>query len=78
MLDLRGRPLSGARIDVWSDNADGFYDVQPSGVQPKWNNRSISTTGADRRRPAQTGADGRYSFVGNKPVTYPFPHDGPV
>ena len=37
----------GARLDVWSDNADGFYDVQQPGIQPKWNNRGIFTTGAD-------------------------------
>jgi len=68
VLDLRGRPVAGARIDVWSDNADGFYDVQQPGVQPTWNNRGIFTT----------GADGRYQFIGIKPVSYPIPHDGPV
>lgn len=68
VLDLQGRPVAGARIDVWSDNADGFYDVQQPGIQPQWNNRGIFTT----------GADGRYSFVGIKPVSYPIPHDGPV
>lgn len=68
VLDLQGRPVAGARIDVWSDNADGFYDVQQPGIQPQWNNRGIFTT----------GADGRYSFIGVKPVSYPIPHDGPV
>jgi protocatechuate 3,4-dioxygenase beta subunit len=68
VVDTHGNPVAGARIDVWSDNADGFYDVQQPGVQPKWNNRGIFTT----------GSDGRYSFVGIKPVSYPIPHDGPV
>ncbi|MEM5314470.1 intradiol ring-cleavage dioxygenase [Paraburkholderia sp. JHI869] len=68
VLDLEGHPVEGARIDVWSDNAEGYYDVQQPGVQPKWNNRGIFTT----------GADGAYSFVGIKPVSYPIPHDGPV
>jgi catechol 1,2-dioxygenase len=68
VVDLRGNPVSGARLDVWSDNEDGFYDVQQPGVQPKWNNRGIFTT----------GEDGRYRFVGIKPVSYPIPHDGPV
>jgi protocatechuate 3,4-dioxygenase beta subunit len=68
VIDLQGNPIEGARIDVWSDNADGFYDVQQPGVQPKWNNRGIFTT----------GADGRYSFIGIKPVSYPIPNDGPV
>ncbi|WP_109482355.1 dioxygenase [Paraburkholderia sp. C35] len=68
VTDLRGNGIAGARIDVWSDNAEGFYDVQQPDIQPKWNNRGVFTT----------GADGRYSFVGIKPVSYPIPHDGPV
>jgi catechol 1,2-dioxygenase len=68
VLDLQGRPVEGARVDVWSDNAEGFYDVQQPGVQPKWNNRGVFVT----------GADGRYGFVGIKPVSYPIPDDGPV
>ncbi|WP_438391962.1 intradiol ring-cleavage dioxygenase [Caballeronia sp. DA-9] len=68
VIDLHGNPVAGARLDVWSDNADGFYDVQQPDIQPKWNNRGVFTT----------GADGRYSFVGIKPVSYPIPHDGPV
>lgn len=63
-----GRPVEGARIDVWCDNADGFYDVQQPGIQPKWNNRGIFTT----------GPDGAYSFEGIRPVSYPIPDDGPV
>lgn len=68
VLDLQGNPVEGARIDVWSDNADGYYDVQQPGIQPKWNNRGVFIT----------GADGAYSFVGIKPVSYPIPDDGPV
>jgi catechol 1,2-dioxygenase len=68
VLDLQGNPVAGARLDVWSDNPDGFYDVQQPGVQPKWNNRGIFTT----------GADGAYRFIGIKPVSYPIPDDGPV
>ncbi len=68
VLDLEGKPIAGACIDVWSDNAEGFYDVQQPGIQPKWNNRGRFVT----------GADGRYSFVGIKPVSYPIPDDGPV
>ena len=68
VLGLDGNPIEGARIDVWSDNADGYYDVQQPHIQPKWNNRGIFVT----------GADGRYSFLGIKPVSYPIPNDGPV
>jgi protocatechuate 3,4-dioxygenase beta subunit len=68
ILDLHGNPIAGAKLDVWSDNADGFYDVQQKGVQPEWNNRGVFTT----------DADGRYCFMGIRPVSYPIPHDGPV
>jgi protocatechuate 3,4-dioxygenase beta subunit len=68
VLDLDRNPIEGARIDVWSDNSDGFYDVQQPNIQPKWNNRGIFVT----------GADGVYSFIGIKPVSYPIPDDGPV
>jgi hydroxyquinol 1,2-dioxygenase len=68
VVDMDHNPIEGARIDVWSDNADGFYDVQQPNVQPKWNNRGIFVT----------GSDGKYSFIGIKPVSYSIPHDGPV
>ncbi|WP_164662100.1 dioxygenase [Tropicibacter sp. Alg240-R139] len=68
VLDTDGNPIEGARIDVWCDNEDGYYDVQQPDIQPKWNNRGIFTT----------GEDGTYQFRGVKPVSYPIPHDGPV
>jgi catechol 1,2-dioxygenase len=68
ILDLAGQPIAGAMLDVWSDNADGFYDVQQPEAQPQWNNRGRFVT----------GADGRYCFRGIKPVSYPIPDDGPV
>jgi protocatechuate 3,4-dioxygenase beta subunit len=66
--NIEGKPVEGARIDVWCDNAEGFYDVQQPDIQPKWNNRGIFVT----------GADGAYSFRGIRPVAYPIPDDGPV
>ncbi len=68
VIDVHGNPIMGARVDVWSDNADGFYDVQQPESQPKWNNRGVFIT----------GADGSYNFQGIKPVSYPIPDDGPV
>lgn len=68
VLDQDGTPIQGATVDVWSDNAEGFYDVQQPDIQPKWNNRGRFVT----------GSDGEYSFVGIKPVSYPIPDDGPV
>lgn len=68
VLDLDGAPIADALVDVWSDNADGFYDVQQPDLQPKHNNRGVF----------RTGSDGRYAFVGIRPVAYPIPDDGPV
>ena len=42
-----GAPDRRRAVDVWSDNAEGFYDVQQPDLQPKWNNRGIFVTGAD-------------------------------
>lgn len=68
VLDTDGNPVAGASVDVWSDNADGFYDVQQPDIQPPFNNRGVFLT----------GEDGRYAFRGVKPVSYPIPSDGPV
>lgn len=68
VIDIHGEPIEGACIDVWSDNAEGFYDVQKPGEIPKWNNRGRFIT----------GSDGAYRFTGIKPVSYPIPDDGPV
>jgi hydroxyquinol 1,2-dioxygenase len=68
VLDLQGRPIANAYVDAWSDNAEGFYDVQQPGLQPPMNNRGLF----------RTGGDGVYRFIGIKPVSYPIPDDGPV
>lgn len=68
VLDIHGNPIEGACLDVWSDDVDGYYDVQKPGEIPKWNNRGRFFT----------GPDGAYNFVGIKPVSYPIPDDGPV
>ena len=65
---MQGKPIEGAVLDVWSDNVDGYYDVQQPDLQPQWNNRGRFIT----------GTDGHYSFRGIKPVSYPIPDDGPV
>lgn len=68
ILDTEGRPIAGAKIDVWQANDEGFYDVQQKGLQPDFNLRGVF----------RTGADGRYHFRGVKPKFYPIPDDGPV
>jgi hydroxyquinol 1,2-dioxygenase len=64
--DTDGRPVSGARIEVWEADEDGLYDVQYD---------------ADRRSARGhlfTEADGGYRFWGITPTPYPIPNDGPV
>lgn len=68
ILDTEGRPIAGAKIDVWQANDEGFYDVQQKGIQPDFNLRGVF----------RTGADGHYHFRGVKPRFYPIPADGPV
>ncbi len=66
--DLDGKPIEGAVLDIWSDNAEGFYDVQQPDLQPDMNMRGRLTT----------GANGRFHFTSIRPVSYPIPTDGPV
>jgi catechol 1,2-dioxygenase len=68
ILDTEGRPIAGAKLDVWQANDEGFYDVQQKGIQPDFNLRGVF----------RTGADGAYSFRAVKPKFYPIPADGPV
>ncbi|SEE48030.1 dioxygenase [Streptomyces sp. Ag109_O5-10] len=66
VADSTGKPVPGARIEVWEADEDGFYDTQ---------------YGDDRtaaRAHLFTGADGGYRFWGLTPTPYPIPHDGPV
>ena len=68
ILDTTGAPVSGAKIDVWQANDEGFYDVQQKGHQPDFNLRGVF----------RTGEDGSYWFKAVKPKFYPIPDDGPV
>jgi len=64
--DTEGNPIVGASLDVWETASNGAYDVQDPN-QPEMNMRGVFTT-AD---------DGRYEFVGSRPVKYTIPGDGP-
>jgi catechol 1,2-dioxygenase len=68
VTDTQGQPITGATIDVWQANEDGFYDVQQKGIQPEWNLRGLF----------ETDDEGRYWFRSAKPHYYPIPSDGPV
>lgn len=69
--DLEGKPIPGARVEVWQADHNGMYDVQ-----------SPCAAGAEAEHRARgqlrTGADGRFSFRSIVAVPYPIPHDGPV
>lgn len=67
VIDMNGRPIDGAMIDVWQSDDIGYYDIQDVN-QPEMNLRGIF----------KTGPDGRYWFRTIKPSSYPVPTDGPV
>ena len=69
-LDGKGESclFEGQVLDLDGNPVEGARIDVWSDIQPKWNNRGIFVT----------GPDGRYSFVGIKPVSYPIPDDGPV
>jgi hydroxyquinol 1,2-dioxygenase len=66
VVDVAGRPLPGARIEVWEADDHGYYDVQY----------------ADGRTAARghlfADDEGRYRFWALTPTPYPIPADGPV
>lgn len=66
VVNTDGRPLAGAKLEVWQADEGGLYDVQY----------------ADGRTSARAHlyADhhGAYRFWGITPTPYPIPHDGPV
>jgi hydroxyquinol 1,2-dioxygenase len=66
VTDTTGKPLAGARIEVWEADEDGRYDVQYA------DNRVAA------RGHFHTSDEGRFSFWAITPTPYPIPHDGPV
>lgn len=66
ILDVSGKPVSGAVLDVWHADNEGFYDIQ----KPDANN--------NYRGKFQTGKDGAYNFKSIMMKFYPIPNDGPV
>jgi protocatechuate 3,4-dioxygenase beta subunit len=67
VLDMNGKPIAGAQLDVWQADAAGLYDVQDTAVRDM-NMRGLFTT----------GADGKYLVKTTRPVAYQIPSDGPV
>jgi catechol 1,2-dioxygenase len=67
VLDLSGRPIAGAELDVWQNGDDRLYAVQDPEAPE-----------AHLRGRFRTRVDGSYAFVAVRPVPYTIPDDGPV
>ena len=67
VTDSNGNALSGATLDVWQTASNQLYDVQDSEA-PEWNLRAT----------IKALDNGEFSFVSEKPTSYPVPTDGPV
>ena len=66
VTDTEGRPVAGARLEVWEADEDGFYDVQ------------YADDRVAGRGHLHSDADGSYRFWAVTPTPYPIPDDGPV
>ena len=67
VTDTDGKPVPGARIEVWEADEDGLYDVQYD------DDRSAGPGHLVHRRRGPATGSGR-----SRPTPYPIPHDGPV
>lgn len=64
-----GKPVPGAKVEVWHANTKGFYShFDPTGEQKPFN----------MRRTIITDAQGRYKFQSIVPAGYGCPPDGPT
>jgi protocatechuate 3,4-dioxygenase beta subunit len=67
IVDVDGKAVPGAVVDVWQANKDGFYDVQlPEVDGPVLRARFVADD------------EGRLTFWTTLPCEYPVPEDGPV
>src|SRR4051794_21221876 len=67
VLDLDGKPVANALLDVWQTQSNGLYDAQDA-----------SPDELHMRGRFHTDAEGRYLIRTVLPVNYPIPSDGPV
>lgn len=66
VLDTEGKPIPGARVDVWHADEDGGYDIINPDVE-------VAMRGLFR-----ADAQGRFWFTSILPESYPIPDDGTV
>ncbi len=67
VLSTNGTPIPHALLDIWETDENGLYEQQDP-EQPDMNLRGKF----------RADSEGRYCFVGIKPVSYAIPDDGPV
>jgi hydroxyquinol 1,2-dioxygenase len=67
VLDLDGKPVANALLDVWQTQSNGLYDSQDANLD-----------GLHMRGRFRSDAEGRYLIRTVLPVNYPIPSDGPV
>jgi hydroxyquinol 1,2-dioxygenase len=67
VLDLDGKPIANAELDVWQTQSNGLYDAQDEHPDELHMRGKFHTDGA-----------GRYLLRTVVPVNYPIPSDGPV
>lgn len=65
VLDLNGRPVPGARVEIWQCDANGRYH------HPGDRNSAPEDSGFQGYGETSTDADGAYRFRTIKPVPYP-------
>lgn len=68
VLDMQGKPIVGATLDVWQADPEGLYDSQHPEIGDELRMRGIF----------HSGPDGRYMIRTLRPVAYEIPVDGPV
>src|SRR5580765_3939893 len=65
VLNVRGEPVPGARVEIWQANSAGRYihpsDTNPAPVDPSFEGYAVQIT----------DAEGRYRFKTIKPGAYP-------
>jgi hydroxyquinol 1,2-dioxygenase len=67
VVDLDGKPIAGAVLDVWQAQTNGLYDSQDKNPDQ-----------LHMRGKFTTDSEGRYLLRTVQPVNYPIPSDGPV
>jgi catechol 1,2-dioxygenase len=67
VVDVHGKPVRGAEVDVWQASPEGFYENQDP-AQPDMNLRGTFVT----------DDDGRIACRSVRPSGYPVPVTGPV